>query len=257
MNAHFLKKWSISMAENKEASPAMTAEQARQTVIDAGLVLDYLGLGDYTRGHVSIRVPGDPTHFYMKPHSWGLDEITHENIVICNLDGEKVGGGGRKHSEVYIHSEIFKARPDVMSVVHAHPMHCVAFTATNLTMRPVSQPSIMFYDGLPSYTDTVELVRSQHAGSRVAAALGPHKAVMMKNHGVAVVGTTVDEAVILTQQLENACRIQLMVDATGSASPPFDLEIIKRLHDTTHRAEQYTINFNYLIRCAKRAKGLL
>ena len=42
------------------------------------------GQGDLTRGHVSIRVPGDPTHFYMKPHSFGFDEITIENIVICN-----------------------------------------------------------------------------------------------------------------------------------------------------------------------------
>ena len=54
----------------------MTREEAQQLLIDAGLVLDEAGMGDFTRGHVSVRVPGDPSHFFMKPHSYGLDEIT-------------------------------------------------------------------------------------------------------------------------------------------------------------------------------------
>ena len=56
----------------------MTREEAQQQLIDAGLVLDEAGMGDFTRGHVSVRVPGDPNHFFMKPHSYGLDEITME-----------------------------------------------------------------------------------------------------------------------------------------------------------------------------------
>ena len=71
----------------------MTEIEAKQKLIDAGLILDAADQGDLTRGHVSLRVPDDPTHFFMKPHSQGLDEITLENIVVCNLEGEKVGGG--------------------------------------------------------------------------------------------------------------------------------------------------------------------
>ena len=81
------------------ATHPMTLEQAQQRLIDAGLILEDQGQGDFTRGHVSLRVPGDPAHFLMKPHSWGFGEITPENIVVCNLAGEKVSGGGRKHSE--------------------------------------------------------------------------------------------------------------------------------------------------------------
>jgi L-fuculose-phosphate aldolase len=226
----------------------MTADEARQKLIDAGLILEAQGLGDLTRGHVSIRVPGDPTHFYMKPHSFGFDEITHENIVICNLAGEKVGGGGRKHSEVYIHSEIFKARPDVMSVIHAHPTYAVAWSATGKPLQPISQPGVSFADGLPYFTETIDLIRSQDMGAGVARALGPHKAVLMRNHGVAVVGASVEEATILTILLDNAAQIQLLAAAAGGPGTMFEDDGVQRLHRNVTQPEQYTVNFEYLRR---------
>ena len=128
--------------------PAMSDEEAKQKLIDAGRILEAEGQGDLTRGHVSVRVPGDAARFYMKPHSYGFDEITTENIVVCNLDGEKIGGGGRRHSEVYIHSEIYTARPDVNSVIHAHPTYAVALSATGHAVRPISQPGSAFKAGV-------------------------------------------------------------------------------------------------------------
>jgi ribulose-5-phosphate 4-epimerase/fuculose-1-phosphate aldolase len=230
----------------------MTADEVRQKLIDAGRILDEAGLGDLTRGHVSIRVPGDPTHFYMKPHSFGFEEITPENIVLCNLGGEKISGGGRKHSEVYIHSEIFKARPDVMSVIHTHPTYAVAWSATGKPLQPISQPGIAFADGVPYFTDTVDLIRSTDMGAGVARALGSHKAVMMRNHGVAVVGATVEEATILTIMLDNAAQIQLLAEAAGGPGPMFEAGSIQRLHDNITQPEQYTVNFEYLRRRAYR-----
>jgi ribulose-5-phosphate 4-epimerase/fuculose-1-phosphate aldolase len=230
----------------------MTADEARGKLIAAGRILDEAGLADLTRGHVSIRVPGDPTHFYMKPHSFGFEEITPENIVLCNLDGEKISGGGRKHSEVYIHSEIFKARPDVMSVIHAHPTYAVAWSVTGKPLLPISQPGIAFADGVPYFTDTVDLIRSTDMGAGVARALGSHKAVLMRNHGVAVVGATVEEATILTLMLDNAAQIQLLAEAAGGPGAIFDADSIQRLHHNITRPEQYTINFEYLRRRAER-----
>lgn len=230
----------------------MTADEARQALIDAGRILEAAGQGDLTRGHVSIRVPGDPTHFYMKPHSFGFDEITPENIVICNLEGEKVAGGGRKHSEVYIHSEIFKARPDVMSVIHTHPTYAVAWSATGRPLQPISQPGVAFADGVPYFTDAIDLIRSQALGAGVARALGPHKAVLMRNHGVAVVGASVEESTILSIMLDNACQIQLLAAAAGGPGVMFSAEAIAQLHHDITRPEQYRINFDYLRRRAHR-----
>jgi L-fuculose-phosphate aldolase len=232
----------------------MTKDEAKQKLIDAGLVLDYSGLGDFTRGHVSVRVPDDSGHFYMKPHSFGLDEITMENLVTCNLEGEKVAGGGPRHSEVYIHSEIFKVRPDVNAVIHAHPTHAVAMSATGRPLRFFSQPSAVFADGLGCYTDTIDLIRSKEMGAGVAKALGPHKAAYLRNHGVAVVGRTLEECVILTIMLENACQIQLLVEGSGKEGIEFPLDDVMKLHDKISRPEQHVINFDYLVRKARRAR---
>lgn len=233
----------------------MSTTEIQQRLIDAGLVLDSEGLADLTRGHVSVRVPGDAEHFFMKPHSFGFDEITLDNMVVCNLQGEKVAGGGRRHSEVFIHSEIYKKRPDVNSVIHAHPTYAVALSATGQALAPISQPSVAFADGLPYFTQAIDLVRTQDLGAAVADALGPHKAVLMRNHGVAVVGSTIDEAVILTIMLENACQIQLAAMAGGGLGEVFEPARIEKLHHDITRAEQYTINFDYFVRKLKRRQG--
>lgn len=231
----------------------MNPNQTQEKLIDAGLIIDHFDLGDMTRGHVSIRMPGDADHFYMKPHSFGFDEITPENMVVCNMSGEKVGGAGRRHSEVYIHSEIYKSRPDVNSVIHAHPTYAVAFSATGQPLQPISQPSVAFADGLPYFDKAIDLIRTPDLGIGVASALGSCKAVLMRNHGVTVVGSTVEEATILLIMLENACQIQLAAMAAG-VGDTFKPEQIQKLHHDITREEQYKINFDYLVRKIKRMK---
>ena len=234
----------------------MTDEETRHKLIAAGRILDAHGLGDLTRGHVSVRVPGDAAHFYMKPHSFGFDEISLDNIVTCNLEGQKVAGGGRRHSEVYIHSEIYRLRPDVMSVIHAHPTHAVALSATGRALLPISQPSVAFADGLPYFTGTIDLIRTPEMGAAVAQALGAAKAVLMRNHGVAVVGESLDESTVLTILLDNACQIQLLAQAGGGIGPMFDADDVQRLHRNITRPDQYSVNFEYLRRRAEQLLGV-
>jgi ribulose-5-phosphate 4-epimerase/fuculose-1-phosphate aldolase len=223
-------------------------------LIDAGRILETNGLGDLTRGHVSIRIPGQSDRFVMKPHSYGFDEITSENAVVCDLNGEKTGGGGRRHSEVFIHSEIYKARPDINSVVHAHPPHAIALSAIREPLKMISQPACNFADGLPDYEETMYLIRTQELGSGVAKSLGNAKATLMRHHGVAVAGRTVEEAVILTLALEEACRIQLIAQAAGKVIEHFPDDEVKRLHDATTRPEQFMVNFDFLARKANRTR---
>jgi L-fuculose-phosphate aldolase len=229
----------------------MTRDEAKRKLIDAALILNDAGLGDFTRGHVSVRVPGDDKHFFMKPHSFGLDELTMENIVTCDMAGEKVGGLGRRHSEVYIHSEIFKVRPDVGAIIHAHPKYSVAFSTLDIPLLPLSQAGAEFWDGVGVYADTIDLIRSQQMGADLARTLGKHKAVFLQGHGVTVVGKTLEQCVILCMTLENACEMQLIVESTGRKPKLFPIDDIKKLADKMSVPEIYDVNFDYLARTAR------
>lgn len=228
------------------------SQRIKQRLIEAGLILGDADLGDFTRGHVSIRDPEDPSHFFMKPHSVGFEEITMENIVICDLDGQKVGGGGRRHSEVFIHSEIFKARPDLNAVIHSHPKYATIWCSSLRPWRMVSQACVAFADGLSFYQDTINLIRSPETGRGVADALGDQKVVMMRGHGVTVTGVSLEEAVIRMLTLENACQDQVICLAMGGDIVEFIAEDIESLRANLDNHDQYLVNFDYMVRKARQ-----
>jgi L-fuculose-phosphate aldolase len=231
--------WGMSKADE---------HKLKQKLIVAGKVLVAEGQADFTRGHISVRLPSNPKLFYMKPHSIGLDEITMANILTIDLDGNVVAGKARRHSEVYIHSEILKARSDVNSVIHAHPPYSVALSASGHPVRAYSQPGALFYDDVGIYTDTIALIRSQAMGAGVAKALGPHRAAFLKAHGTAVVGKSIEEAVISAIMLEHAAMIQMTVEAAGQPAPEFPRSDIDKLKREVSAPEQFAINFDYLAR---------
>jgi L-fuculose-phosphate aldolase len=230
----------------------MSHEALKRKLIAAGKVLVAAGQDDFTRGHISVRVPGKASLFYMKPHSIGLDEITLKNILTIGLDGEVVKGTARRHSEVYIHSEIYKVRPDVHCVIHSHPTYAVALSASGHEMKAYSQPAALFHGALGRYTDTINLIRTQEMGAGVARALGPHRAVLMKNHGVAMAGASIEDAVISAIMLENAAMIQMNARAAGEPVREFPADDIAKLKANLSRPDQFAVNFDYLVRRAKR-----
>jgi L-fuculose-phosphate aldolase len=232
----------------------MAHDSLKRKLAIAGKVLAANGQGDFTRGHISVRVPGSKSLFLMKPHSVGLDEITPGNILTIGLDGNVVAGRARRHSEVFIHSEIYRARADVGCVIHAHPPHCVALSGSGRPLKALSQPGALFHKSLELYDDTMQLIRSPRLGAGVARALGRRRAVLLKNHGVAVTGATIEEAVVGAIMLENAAMIQIMAEAAGTTAREFPAADIATLKSQIGRPEQFAINFDYLARALKRRR---
>jgi L-fuculose-phosphate aldolase len=226
--------------------------EIKQQMVLAGKVLVAEGHDDFTRGHISMRLPDNPKLFFMKPHSVGLDEITVENILTIDLEGNVVAGRSRRHSEVYIHSEILKARPDLNCVIHTHSPYAVALSGTGRPMRAYSQPGALFAGEVGLYTDTIALIRSHAMGAGVAKALGQYRVVLLKNHGTAITGKSIAEAVVAATMLENAAMIQLAVEAAGEAAPEFPPDDIAKLKSEVGQPEQFQINFDYLVRRVKR-----
>ncbi len=227
----------------------------KHSLIEAGQVLEFLGHGDMTRGHISARVPGIPGHFIMKSHSIGFDEITMDNILTFDLEGEVVDGTARPHSERFIHSEIYRARPDVNCVIHSHPMHTVAFSNTGQKMLALSQGGAIFKDALPVFTDTIDLVRGKDTGAAVARCLGPHQAVLMRSHGISMAASGTAACVVLCVSLEEACQVQLVTTASGHDGWEFPDSDILALRDKLTRPDQFEVNFDYLVRKMRMALG--
>jgi L-fuculose-phosphate aldolase len=243
------------MAKAKAVRNKAIHTAIKQALITAGKILVAEGQDDFTRGHISFRLPDQPQLFFMKAHSLGLDEITMANILTIGLDGNVVTGTARRHSEVYIHSEIFKARPDVNCVIHTHPVYSTALSGAGRGLKAYSQPGALFYEALGLYTDTINLIRSQEMGAGVARALGAGRGVLLKNHGVVVVGKSIAEAVIGVIMLENGAKTQLVAEAAGDMAPEFPRADIEKLKHDISRPDQFQVNFDYLARRLKRRGG--
>lgn len=143
-------------------------------------------------GHISARIP-DSDLFLLARHSLGPDAEA-EDFLVVDLQGRKLSGNGDLPGEHPIHLEILKARPDVGSIVHYHGMHSTAFTTSEHRLQPIHLMGTLFHDGIPVYGDP-RLVTDAQRGVALAQALGPHRAVLMRAHGAAITGASIEEAV--------------------------------------------------------------
>jgi len=167
----------------------MDLHAMKELLANACRVLAFGGQRDGIWGHVTLRLPeGD--RFLMKPHEMGLEEIMADDVITVTLDGQKVAGHRKIHSEVPIHAEILRARPDVNCVVHTHPAAPIVFSALGQPMLPISNEGCLFFDSLPTYTGTTDLIREPERGRELAACLGQARAALMRNHPSGAHGIT-------------------------------------------------------------------
>lgn len=155
-------------------------------------------------GHISCRLPGSD-QLLISRHSLG-PRATTEDLLLFDLEGRKLAGKGDAPGEFPIHLEIYRARPDIGSVIHYHGLYATAFTTSGQTLRPIHVLGSIFNDGIPVYGDP-RLVSNPRRGRALALALGPHRAALMRAHGAVVTGRDVEESVAAAFLLEeNAHR---------------------------------------------------
>jgi L-ribulose-5-phosphate 4-epimerase len=225
----------------------------REKLADAGRILEIEGQGDYCMGHVTLRTPEEPDRILMKAGGMGLEEMTPDNIVTINIEGEKVAGTHQRHNEVFIHSEIMRVRPEIQSVVHTHAPHSVIFSSLGKPLQPVGHPGAAFSDGLPVFSETTDLIVTQELGKAVARCLGQHQVLLLRNHGIVTAGRTLEEAIYLALVLEKACWMQLVAESAGGAklvTSPEEAKAKKRIT----RAENQINLFNYMVRRVARLR---
>ena len=202
--------------------------EIRRRLATACRIVAMEGHVDLTLGHLSARQPGTP-YYWMKASGLGLEEITPDDIVLLDLDGNKVWGKGKPHNELPIHAEIYRARPDVMCVVHTHPPYATALGASEVPLRPVSHEGVLFWPEVPRFTLTTDLILTREQGEALARTLGSARAVLLRNHGIVAVGSSIEEACLMAIFLEKAAKIQILAASLGPYAWTPDVEVAQKV----------------------------
>lgn len=207
------------------------------------------GHSDLTLGHVSARKPGE-AYLHMKPAGLGLEEVTAEDIIVIDFEGNKLAGEGRTHSEYPLHTEVYKIYPQINCVIHTHPFFATVLGSTRQSIKPVSHEGVLFAD-LPIFEETTELIRTPAQGQAVARYLDGHRALLLRNHGVVVVGTSLEEATVYALLLEKAAKVQVMASLLGSFSYSSAEETGRKVEQIYHTANLQTF-WDYWVRKLRR-----
>jgi L-fuculose-phosphate aldolase len=197
---------------------AATAQSLREQVAWACRILALEGYADLTLGHVSGRPEGDDI-VQIKRKGVALDEVDADDVIELDLTHDEVRLTPEMHLEAVLHTEVYRARPDVGAVVHGHPPFVTAFAATGATLEMLTHDSVLFSDGLAVFEETPEMITEVAEGKAVAEALGDKRAVILRNHGVLVVGKNVPWAVLTALTLERAIRLQSIARTLGTLRP--------------------------------------
>ena len=221
----------------------MNNTQLRDTIATACRVLGHLGLARETTGHVSARVGSNR----MLIRCRGSDEAgivftVPEVVREVDFDGRDPEGDAEfeKPSELPIHGEILRLRPDVNAVVHCHPKASMICSLLGLDLQPIfgsfdPTASALAAAGIPTYQRSI-LIRSKSLAHDLVEALGDKSVCLMKGHGIVAVGDTVEEATLNAIRLETLASISLEVLKAGGQLISMPDEDLSSLNAATRRA---------------------
>lgn len=180
-------------------------------------------LGEGASGHISIRDPVDPNTFWINPLGRHFSLLKASDMIHVDEDGNIIGGNTRgtiNAAGFAIHSALHKARPDVNAACHTHGIYGKTYSCFGKPLEMLNQDSCLFYNDQAVYTDFGGVALEKEEGLRIAKAAGNARAIILQNHGLLTLGSTVDEAAFLYTLMERTCHNQLMADAAANEGKP-------------------------------------
>lgn len=195
----------------------------KHQVAIANRVLPKLGLASgvlSSIGHASMRLPSQPDRFVVKGRGYAVDALAAvqpDDMVVCDTDGYVVEAppGISQCQEVKMHSCIYKTHPDVQSVVHVHPRFAVIMSVVAAALVPVCIEGARFVRTPLPVFPRPRLILSDEDGMEVARLLGSSKAILLRGHGTATVGSTLEEAVMTVAALEEQAKMNWYARLAG------------------------------------------
>jgi ribulose-5-phosphate 4-epimerase/fuculose-1-phosphate aldolase len=184
---------------------------AKRLLIDAISMLERADIIDYN-GHCSVRAPGE--RMFINSGASVRGALVEDDIVEIDFDGRPLDNGPAPPLEFHIHSEIYRARPDVGAIAHTHPKWSTFLTMTGAKYKPVFAQGVLL--GEIPLLDTPLSINSKPMGEQLAAILGDRPAALLKSHGVTVVGADMLECFALAVYLEENAYRQYMAMQIGA-----------------------------------------
>lgn len=216
------------------ATSSSTETELRELLTLSCKILYHLGLSDYL-GHPSARIPGTERVLIKPKHSptcRGMDTMTPDRMVVVDLDGKLLEGEEIPPSEVFIHTEIYRARPDVLSVVHTHQPMATLCGIVSLPILPVLHIAGPLVERPVPVWPCAKLVTDRELGAQQARALGDGPVCHLQGHGIVSVDKTVQEATIGAIHLERLAEANFSAAQVGlppRVIPPDELAQLKEM----------------------------
>jgi len=173
--------------------------------------------GDGLAGHLSARLNEERILIKPRPASW--KSLTPAGLIVIDFQGRRVDGPASESTEVRewpIHAQIYRTRPDVTCIMHAHPVASTLMAALGIAVEPLDQDCAGFTDQLPVLDNCAVSIATPALGDDVARALGKARALLLKNHGSIVVGGSVAEVCVTAYRLEKVAETMLRAAAIAS-----------------------------------------
>lgn len=181
-------------------------------------LVDHFGWTELIYGHLTARVPGAEDQFLINPWGLNFDEITASNLVKIDIDGNAIGPNAQavNYAGFIIHSAVHMTRGAESHVVmHTHTVAGMAVAALADGLLPVSMFATAFHENI-GYHDYEGASLYPDERERIVRSLGNAKAMILRNHGLLVVGRTVPECFLRLYRLERACQVQIAAAAAGA-----------------------------------------
>lgn len=224
-----------------------TSEQQQRIDLAACYrLVDLYGMSDGIGTHISARVPvveDGADCFLINPYGQMFDEITASSLVRVDASGHALDGNDPVNPAGFnLHSCIHLARPDVMCVLHTHSEAGMALAGLQSGVLPLSQHGMQFFDRI-GYHAYEGLVTHPDEQQRFVHDLGEHNALVLHNHGLLTVGSSVAEAFYLMWRLEKACCTQLKAMASGAELVLPDVEVARKTSEVYARSSEMISEF--------------
>ena len=200
----------MSQTALKQVGEAALLTELKQQLIDCIRMLEQSDIIDYN-GHCSIRL--DDNRILINSGSCQRSLLTVDDLCTIDLEANQLEGKGNAPLERHLHCGIYRVRPDVKAIVHAHPKWSTFLTMVGETYRPVyAQGSLVYPVPL---LDSPNSINSRAMADRLAATLGARPAALMKSHGAVTVGKDIVEAFVLANYMEENAYRQYMALQIG------------------------------------------